>query len=297
MTHAFFKALLFLGAGVVILSLHEEHNMFKMGGLRRQLPLTFWTFLIGAVSLSALPLVTAGFYSKDLILWQAYSSQSGSTWLWAAGLIGALLTSIYTFRMVFLTFFGPPSALVQESAPLPRPGPRVHIPLIVLAVLSVVGGLVELPETLGGRPLFSDFLQAVLPAVISVPGRLGSEFTLQVVAGGVSLAGIGLACGLFLANRQWAARLVRTAWGGLLQRFWFAGWGFDWLYDRLFVRPVVWFAQANQRDYIDLIYFGLAGLGRALNRTLSGTETGKVRWYATGIAMGAIIIIAIAVIV
>src|SRR5689334_4138613 len=88
MTHAFFKALLFLGAGVVILAMHEEHDMFKMGGLRRPLPVTFWTFLIGAASLSALPLITAGFYSKDLILWSAWSSPSGSTWLWAGGLVG-----------------------------------------------------------------------------------------------------------------------------------------------------------------------------------------------------------------
>ncbi len=94
MTHAFFKALLFLAAGVVITSLHDEHNMFKMGGLRKELPLTFWTFLIGAASLSALPLVTAGFYSKDLILWAAYSSPQGSMALWAAGLIGALLTAL-----------------------------------------------------------------------------------------------------------------------------------------------------------------------------------------------------------
>ena len=297
MTHAFFKALLVLGAGVVIVSLHEEHNMARMGGLRKQMPLVFWTFLIGAASLSALPLVTAGFYSKDLILWQAYASQNGSTWLWAAGLAGALLTSIYTFRMVFLTFFGSPGPLVGEFAPLPRPGWRVGIPLIVLAALSVVGGLVELPDTLGGRPLFSDFLQAALPAVQSIPGRLGSELGLQVVVGIVSLAGIGLAYAAFMANRKWSENLLRTLWGERLQRFWFGGWGFDWLYDRVFVRPVVWFARADQKDYVDLIYYGLAGLSRALNRTLSDTETGRVRWYAAGIAMGAVIVIAIAVIV
>src|SRR5512142_1299097 len=97
MTHAFFKALLFLGAGVVILAQHHEHDMFKMGGLRDRLPSTYWTFLIGAASLSALPLVTAGFYSKDLILWQAWSSPMGSKVLWAVGLAGALLTSAYTF--------------------------------------------------------------------------------------------------------------------------------------------------------------------------------------------------------
>ncbi|MFN2185563.1 MAG: NADH-quinone oxidoreductase subunit L, partial [Anaerolineae bacterium] len=101
MTHAFFKALLFLGAGTIIISLHHEHDMFKMGGLRREMPTTFWTFLIGSASLAAIPLVTAGFYSKDQILWASWASETGSAWLWTAGLIGALLTSLYAFRMVF----------------------------------------------------------------------------------------------------------------------------------------------------------------------------------------------------
>ncbi|HEX5416325.1 MAG TPA: NADH-quinone oxidoreductase subunit L, partial [Chloroflexota bacterium] len=96
MTHAFFKALLFLAAGVVIMALHHEQDMLRMGGLHKQLPLAFWTFLIGAASLSALPLVTAGFYSKELILGAAWSSPQGSTWLWAAGVVGAFLTALYT---------------------------------------------------------------------------------------------------------------------------------------------------------------------------------------------------------
>src|ERR1035437_2614432 len=99
MIHAFFKALLFLGAGIVILVLDEEHDIFKMGGLRKKIPVVFYTFLIGSASLSALPIVTAGFYSKDQILWYSFSSQSGSTMLWLVGIIGALLTALYSFRM------------------------------------------------------------------------------------------------------------------------------------------------------------------------------------------------------
>jgi NADH-quinone oxidoreductase subunit L len=295
MTHAFFKALLFLGAGVVIASLHDEHDMFKMGGLRKELPVTFWTFLIASASLSAVPLVTAGFYSKDLILWAAYSSPEGSTALWAAGLIGALLTSLYTFRMVFLTFFGEAKPLVKESLPLPKPGYRIRIPLVVLAALSLVGGFVELPDTLGRLPFFSDFVQTVLPPTVFARGGTGTELVLQIVAAVVSLGGIYLAYLFFLRSPQTVQSLARTSWGAALHRFWFVGWGFDWLYDRLLVRPVVWFAHANRDDVADLIYDGLAGLSRALNRILSGTETGKVRWYAAGIAVGAIITIAIAV--
>ncbi len=295
MTHAFFKALLFLGAGVVIASLHDEHDMFKMGGLRKELPLTFWTFLVGAASLSALPLVTAGFYSKDLILWAAYSSDKGSTALWAAGLVGAFLTALYTFRMVFLTFFGEAKPLVKESSPLPKPGYRIRIPLVVLAALSLVGGFVELPDTLGRLPLFSDFVQTVLPPTGFARGGTGSELVLQSVAAVVSLGGVFLAYLFFLRRPQASESLARTSWGAALHRFWFVGWGFDWLYDRLLVHPFVWFAQADRDDIADLIYDGLAGLSRSLNRILSGTETGKVRWYAAGIALGAIITIAIAV--
>jgi NADH-quinone oxidoreductase subunit L len=106
MIHAFFKALLFLAAGIVILVLNEEHDILKMGGLRKKIPVVFWTFLIGAASLSALPLVTAGFYSKDQILWYALSAQSGGKFLWLAGIVGAFLTALYSFRMIFIVFFG-----------------------------------------------------------------------------------------------------------------------------------------------------------------------------------------------
>jgi NADH-quinone oxidoreductase subunit L len=269
--------------------------MFKMGGLRKELPLTFWTFLIGAASLSALPLVTAGFYSKDLILWAAYSSDKGSTALWAAGLIGALLTALYTFRMVFLAFFGEAKPLVVENRPLAQPGYRIRIPLVVLAALSLVGGFVELPDTLGRLPLFSDFVQTVLPPMGFARGGPGTELALQIVAAVVSLGGIFLAYLFFLRRPQTAESLARTSWGAALHRFWFVGWGFDWVYDRLLVRPFVWLAQADRDDVADLIYDGLAALSRMLNHILSATETGKVRWYAAGIAVGAIITIAIAV--
>ncbi|MGA2285396.1 MAG: NADH-quinone oxidoreductase subunit L, partial [Dehalococcoidia bacterium] len=153
MTHAFFKALLFMGAGVVILGQHHEQDMFKMGGLRKEAPLLFWTFLAGSLSLVALPLVTAGFYSKDAILAGAWASDAGGRWLWAAGFGGAFLTSLYTFRMVFYTFFG------EVRIPFHlKPGIRLMLPLVVLAFLSIVGGYLDLPRTLGNQPWFSDFM-------------------------------------------------------------------------------------------------------------------------------------------
>jgi NADH-quinone oxidoreductase subunit L len=295
MTHAFFKALLFLGAGTIIIRLHHEHDMFKMGGLRQEMPTTFWTFLIGSASLAAIPLVTAGFYSKDQILWSAWSSSAGSPWLWAAGLVGALLTSLYTFRMIFLTFYGERGPLVQEMSPVPRLGVRIRLPLIVLAVLSVVGGLVDLPRTLGNLPFLSDFLHSLLPAAKMAAEGVGTELLFQIIAGVVSLGGVYLAYWLILRRRQVVEGWTASSLGNALHRLWFVGWGFDWLYDTLFVRPYVWMARTNKQDIVDLFYEGLARLAEVLNGLLSRTQTGRVRWYAAGIALGAVIVIALAV--
>jgi NADH-quinone oxidoreductase subunit L len=291
MTHAFFKALLFLGAGAVILALDHEHDMFRMGGLRKDLPVTFWTFLAGSASLSALPLVTAGFYSKDLILWNSLSSVNGSPWFWAAGLAGALLTSIYTFRMVFLTFFGRAKGKVRR-----KPGTVMRIPLVVLAVLSVIGGFVELPRTLGDLPLFSGFLNTVLPSAKTLHEGLPGEGILQTIASAVSLIGIYIAYILFLRNPLIVERFAVHPAGKALHRFWFAGWGFDRLYEKVFVKHLFWFARVNKDDFVDLVYGGVAWYNRFFHDALSLTQSGKVRWYAMGITLGAVITIGIAVV-
>jgi NADH-quinone oxidoreductase subunit L len=295
MMHAFFKALLFLGAGVVILRLGHEHDIFKMGGLRQELPLTFWMFLLGSLSLSALPLVSAGFYSKDLILYDAWASAAGSPWLWAAGLVGALLTSLYTFRMVFIAFFRQPQPLVKQASPIPQPGLAMTIPLVVLGFLSVVGGFVEIPTVLGNKPFLSDFLHTTLPPVNLVHGGLATEGILEGISAIVSVVGIVLAYWFFLRNPQFMENLVHTTWGTRLHRFWFSGWGFDRVYDQAFVRPYQWLAQANKRDVVDVLFEGIAPPVEWLHRLLSLTQTGQVRWYAAGLGVGAVIVIALAV--
>ena len=290
MTHAFFKALLFLAAGVVIVSLHEEHDLFKMGGLRRELPVAFWTFLIGSASLSAVPVVTAGFYSKDLILFDTWASPRGGPWLWIAGLVGALLTSLYAFRMVFLAFFGD-----RQQQPVRRSGWRMNVPLVILAVLALASGLLELPPTLGDKPFLSTFLQADLPPLTTLPERASSIVRLQLVAGLVSLAGIYIAWAAFVRSRAAASALLDTPILTGVRTFWIAGWGFDWLYDRLFVRPLLWLAHANRTDVVDRIYDGLARSVHATWQVLTSTETGRLRWYAAGITIGALAITAIAI--
>jgi len=288
MTHAFFKALLFLGAGVVILAQHHEHDMFKMGGLRKELPVTFWTFLIGSASLSALPLITAGFYSKDLILWKAWSSPSGGAALWMVGLIGAFITSIYTFRMVFVTFFG-----VSKIAVSYRPQLRITLPLVVLAILSLGGGFIELPDTLGSLHLFSDLLKTVFPGrgveyVISE-----NEGLFQIVAAFVSLTGIFLALLLYLLQPGYVQEIIEIGIFGSAKRFWFAGWDFDALYERLFIFPFLRLAAVLKNDLIDSIYNGIGSLIRSVNGILSKTQNGNIRWYATGMALGAVVFLGI----
>ncbi len=311
MTHAFFKALLFLCAGVVIASLHEEHNIFRMGGLRKKLPLVFWAFLIGSASLAALPLVTAGFYSKDLILWQTWSSAQGSPWLWAAGWVGALLTGLYIFRVVFIAFFGanvqlpplhapethPPPNLPLEGggAELRRPGLRMIVPLVVLSVLSVAGGWLELPPLLGELTLFSSFVQTALPQTRIVHAAGDIELILSLLAAAASLGGIGLAYLLFLRHPRALEQLAQSAPAVALRTFWHAGWGFDALYDRVFVRPWLWLARVDRHDFIDSIFSGLVQLFRLFYRGLSATQTGQMRRYAAGIAVGSIVILFISV--
>jgi NADH-quinone oxidoreductase subunit L len=290
MTHAFFKALLFLCAGAVIASLHEEHNIFRMGGLRKQLPAVFWTFLIGSASLAALPLVTAGFYSKDQILWQSWSSSQGNPWLWLAGWVGALLTGLYIFRVVFIAFFGE-----ARSAPGKLPGPRMMIPLIALAVLSVAGGWLELPPLLGQLTLFSNFVHTALPPTPIAHAAGNIELTLSLLAAVASLAGIGIAYLLYLRHPHALEQFAQSAPIAALRAFWHAGWGFDTLYDRVFVRPWLWLARTNRHDFIDTLFGGLAQLCRFFYRALSATQSGQMRRYAAGIAAGSIVLLFISV--
>ncbi len=291
MTHAFFKALLFLAAGVVVQRLGEEHDIFKMGGLRRRLPLAFWTFLIGSISLAALPLIDAGFYSKDLILWEAWSDGAAGPWLWAAGLFGALLTAIYIFRAVFVVFFG-----AVKLVPTGTTGARIAIPLVVLSFLALVGGFVEIPPYLGNVPSFTRLMQSALPApsaAISAGSNL--EAGLSAVAAITALLGVGIAYIAFRRRPTLVQSLVQSPAMLALQHFWENDWGFDWLYDRTLVQPFLWFARVDQADFIDNFYNGLTLLSRAAYRRLSDSETGRVRWYAAGIASGSVVLIAILV--
>jgi len=281
-THAFFKALLFLGAGVIINALDEEHSIFRMGGLRKELPLTFWTFLIAGCSLAGLPFLTAGFFSKDLIIWDAWSAQYGYPAFWVAGIIGALLTALYTFRMIFRVFFGPLGMPVTK-----RPGYAMTVPLIVLAFLSIVGG--SLKEPLLG------FLGSALPSTIEAHAGALTEIRSEAVAGLIFLLGLYLAYLFYLQRRNLADALVANPIGRALHQWWFADWGLDWIYDKVFVQPFIWTSEINKSDFVDAFYTGVAWLAQWFYRGLSSTETGRVRWYAAGMAAGSALFLAMVV--
>jgi NADH-quinone oxidoreductase subunit L len=202
---------------------------------------------------------------------------------------------MYTFRMVFIAWYGEPHSIVEKQSPIPQPGLAMTIPLVVLGFLSLAGGLVNIPEVMGNKPFLTNFLHSTLPAVRLARGGVSTEGILEGISAVVSVSGIFLAYVLFRRNPDFVASLVRTAWGTILHRFWFVGWGFDWLYDHAFVRPYVWVAQTNKRDVVDLFFEALAWLSRAFHRLLSMTQTGRVRWYATGIGIGAVIVIGVAV--
>ena len=289
-THAFFKALLFLGAGVVIASLHHTQDMREMGGLRARMPIVFWTFLIGALSLAALPFITAGFYSKDLILLQVWATGGGANWLWGGAWLGALLTSLYTFRMVFYTFFG-----TAKREPAWKPSLVMAVPLVVLAFFSAVAGFIELPRAIAHFSLFSDLLNAVFPPSPALPVDLLTEVGLLLASVIASSAGLLLAYVLYLRRRSSTEAFFARQPAAALAQFWRQGWGFDWLYERLFVRPYAWLAHANRHDVVDRLYNGLGQMSMGMHRAMRTTENGNVRWYAAGITAGAVLLIVIMV--
>jgi NADH-quinone oxidoreductase subunit L len=275
MTHAFFKALLFLAAGAVIEALHHEQDMFRMGGLRHQLPLTFWAFLIGGSALAGMPLVTAGFFSKDLILWQSWAGPNGSIWFWLAGMLGALLTSLYTYRLIFLVFYGPQRTQVSR-----RPGAAMKVAFVVLCGLSLLGGYVDTPPNFGGVPALSNFLNGTLPPLKEVHIGPITELITALSASLVFTLGLGFAYLLY------GRKPMKQPEQGFFENLWLSGWGFDRFYHELFVRPVAWLVRVNASDKVDYAFTGIGELTSAGHRLLKRTQTGSLRWYASGLAVG-----------
>ncbi|CDG18284.1 NADH-quinone oxidoreductase subunit L [Xenorhabdus doucetiae] len=276
MTHAFFKALLFLASGSVILACHHEQNIFKMGGLSKRIPFVYLCFLVGGSALSALPLLTAGFYSKDEILWGALAN--GHMNLMLAGLTGALMTSLYTFRMIFIVFHGE-----ENTHAHPVKGITHTLPLSILLVLSTFVGALIVPPLAG-----------VLPE--SHAGHDG-KVTLEIISGVVAVVGILLAAALYLGKRSVVNATANSAPGRFFSTWWFHAWGFDAVYDWVFVKPFKGITGLLQSDPLNSLMNIPAILSRWGNKGLRWSENGQVRWYATSMGLGAVLVLALLLLV
>jgi NADH-quinone oxidoreductase subunit L len=284
-THAFFKALLFLAAGAVIESLHHEHNIFKMGGLKNKMPIVFYTFLAGAAALSALPLISAGFYSKDQILWYAWSASNGNEMLWFAALAGAFITALYSTRLMLVVFWGEMKTTIGEY-----PNKLMTTPLIILAILSITAGFIEWPHNLMHVSFFSDLVEKVLPATV-LKQNVPEEIVLQGIAVVVTLLGIYAGYALYYRYTSVVERWKQSHTKMWLRNFLFAGWAFDQLYDAMFVKPFVYITHINKSDVFDQLNKVIASVSQRLNQWLSISQNGSLRWYVAGVLIGIIFIL------
>jgi NADH-quinone oxidoreductase subunit L len=288
-THAFFKALLFLGAGSVIHGLSGEQDLRKMGGLAPRMMTTTVTFLVGAFGLAGVPPL-AGFFSKDEILGAVFHGHRYL--LWAILLAGAFMTAFYTFRLVFLAFFGGPR-MPKEVAHHIHESPAVMtIPLIALAVLTVVAGLaVGIPSSNGTA--FAHFLSPVLPLEESEHSA-AVAFSLLVLSALVAIAGVGLAWMVYGRTPVRAASIgvARNPLHKLLIDKYYV----DEIYDALIVNPIyrlsLWLARVFDPGVIDGIVNGVADAVAGWSRGLRRVQTGFVMNYALGILLGAVAVVA-----
>jgi NADH-quinone oxidoreductase subunit L len=286
MTHAFFKALLFLAAGIVIHALVGEQDMRRMGGLRRFLPRTYWAFLIGALALTGIPPLS-GFFSKDSILASALAAGWYGQVLFVVGLAGAFLTGLYTFRMIFLVFGGEPSPYAQEHFHRPdRSEPWLWMGLTVgaLTVLTVIGGWIQIA---GLWHLLNDFLEPTVEPLVEPTGAQDLFASLGALALGI--AGIAVAWAIYSARKLTipAVPAVRQL---LEHKFYF-----DELYEAVFYRPTVVLTR-GLRDFVEGPFIlgslnGIAIGARRLAGEVTQLQTGLVRTYALSIAGGVTVLV------
>jgi NADH-quinone oxidoreductase subunit L len=272
MTHAFFKALLFLSAGSLILALHHEQDIFRMGGLRRRLPWPFAGMVVGSAALAALPL-TSGFFSKDAILVASYDAPGGA-WLWAIAALAAFVTALYSMRMIVVVFFGPEQGEADD-----RSGFAMRAPLAVLSVLALAGGWFGLAPVAG-----------VLPDGGMEGGHGG---WVAWVTSAVPVLGVAAGYVIFQRRRDWLDAVTASSAADALRRFWLSGWGFDWLYARLLERPFVVLARLNRNDVVDRLFDVTAAVVRGGNTLAALSQTGRLRWYLANMAGGLVLVLLI----
>jgi NADH-quinone oxidoreductase subunit L len=261
MTHAFFKALLFLGSGSVIHALSGEQDMRKMGALWRKIPITAKTMLVATLAISGAPLLS-GFFSKDEILWQSFSSPYGNKLLWGVGLVTAGMTAFYMFRLFFLTFAGSSRVPHEVEHHIHESPPSMTVPLVCLAVGAAGAGFVGWPEVLGGSNAFGKFLDPVFqnPALRPALEHTWSlEFGLMLLSVLVAFAGFFVAYRWYVKQPGIAERVAAAASGGyslLLHKYYI-----DEIYDALFVDRVKDLGSGLAAFDLDVVDGGVNGVG------------------------------------
>ena len=301
MTHAFFKALLFLGSGSVIHAMSGEQDMRKMGGLKKCLPITYMTFLLGTLAIAGIP-GFSGFFSKDEILWKSFSSHQGSMWLWVMGVVTAALTAFYMFRVVYLTFHGT-ERMTDEVKHHIHESPRsMTIPLMILAGLAVVGGWIGMPELFGVKNYFADWLAPVMHSVneaasVNVEaasgGETGLETTLMFVTVILAVLAILVARHFYLRRTE-AATSLRERFGRLhtviVNKYYI-----DEIYGAVIVRPLVGLSIFLWKIFdviiIDGSINGFAWIYARISDLLRYVQSGRVRNYATLFVAGVVILL------
>ncbi len=278
-THAFFKACLFLGAGSVIHAMSGEQDVRKMGGLAKKIPITFVTFAIATAAIAGLPPL-AGFFSKDEILWFAFASErGGAPWLFAVAAATALMTAFYMFRLLWLTFFGTPRMDEKTAHHIHESPWSMTGVLIVLALLSTVGGFFSIPH----------FLESMLPLPSVRPELHHYETPLVVLSVAIGLAGLAAAA-WFYARNGIRAEQVKTHVEPLY-RLLSGKYYIDELYEALLGRPIRWisdriFLRVGDRLLLDGTLDGMASTARGTAGLLARVQTGNLHFYAFLVLVG-----------
>lgn len=248
-THACFKALLFLVAGALMFSLHHEKDLLSMGGLRRDLPLVFWAAVIGAASLSGLPFITAGFFSKDQILLQVWRSPNGGMGLLMVGLLGSVLTALYSFRLVFLAFFGDKHKEVTSS-----PGWRMTVPMGILAALSLGVGWLGWSARPEEPSWFLRLMDTAMPVHQPHTVTEAQAGMIAFLASGAALLGMGWAYLMYMQHPAVLEAAGETEAVQSIRQFLLRGWAFNWVYRWAIQKPFGLLARAAKGDFVERTY-------------------------------------------
>jgi len=295
-THAFFKALLFLGAGSVIHAMSDEQDIRSMGGLRKKLPITFLTFLIATIAISGIP-PFAGFFSKDEILAHVFEHNK---LLWVIGVLGSLMTSFYMFRLLFLTFFGTFRGTHEQEHHLHESPASMTIPLVVLAVLSALGGFIGVPEALHGTHYLADFMSPLydlsrqVNPVAFEPTSLSHSEEYLLMGVSVAVALISAITAYVMYVQKASVPAPDSAEKSAIQRLVYNKYYVDELYDSVFVKPVKTLSNilySFGEFFIDLFVNGTARLIAFLSGLLRKTQTGSTGDYVFAMVLGIVAIL------